>query len=141
MPFVIYADFESIINKIEGPALDPTKSNTQRTQIHEACGVRSDGAVGQPVIYRGPNATEVFLQCLGQTENAIKEFCSNPQPIKMTQEDWQIYNSTTHCYICHEEMTTKMSKKTNREYLDKARDHCHLTGKFRDCINEIILRQ
>ena len=47
-PYIIYADFESIIPKIEGPALDPTKSGTQQTAHHEACGfsymvVRSDG--------------------------------------------------------------------------------------------------
>ena len=135
-PFVIYADFESIINKIEGPSCDPTKSNTQHTQIHEACGfsyivVRSDGEVGQPVLYRGPNATDVFLQCLGQTENEIKEFCNNPQPICMTPEDWQVFNNTTHCYICHQLMTRKKAKKTKREYMDKVRDHCHLTGQFR----------
>lgn len=135
VPFVIYADFESIINKIEGPSLDPTKSNTQRTQIHEACGfcyvvVRSDGDVGQPVLYRGPNAAQIFLQCLGQTEDEIKEFCSNPQKIIMEPEDWRVYNETTHCYICHELMTMKKAKN-GRDYLDKVRDHCHLTGKFR----------
>lgn len=136
VPFVIYADFESIINKIEGPTLDPIKSSTQRTQIHEACGfsyivVRSDGAVGQPIVYRGLNATEAFLQYLERTENEIKNFCSNPQPIQMTPEDWNMYNNTTHCYICHKLMTTKISKKTKKEYLDKVRDHCHLTGRFR----------
>ena len=137
-PFVIYADFESIIKKIEGPAFDPTQSNTQRTQIHEACGfcyivVRSDGVVGEPIIYRGPNATEVFLHCLGQTENAIKEFCNNPKGIQMTKEDWDEFNKATNCYICHQPMTMKMSKKkkTNREYHDKVRDHDHLTGAFR----------
>ena len=29
VPYIIYADFESLINKIEGPASDPNKSNTQ----------------------------------------------------------------------------------------------------------------
>ena len=35
-PYVIYADFEALTTKVEGPELDPTKSNTQRTQHHEA---------------------------------------------------------------------------------------------------------
>ena len=36
-PYVIYADFEALTTKVEGPELDPTKSNTQKTQHHEAC--------------------------------------------------------------------------------------------------------
>ena len=136
VPFVIYADFESIIKKIEGPSFDPTLSNTQKTQIHEACGfsyivVRSDGMVGDPVLYRGPNATEKFLQFLGEEEDKIKEFCKNPVDIDMTKEDWKIYKNTKKCYICHQVFEIKVSKKSNKKYLDKVRDHCHLTGKFR----------
>ena len=35
-PYTVYADFEALTTKVEGPELDPTKSNTQRTQHHEA---------------------------------------------------------------------------------------------------------
>ena len=31
-PYIIYADFEALTTKVEGPELDPNKSNTQRTQ-------------------------------------------------------------------------------------------------------------
>ena len=31
-PYIIYADFEALITKVEGPELDPTESNTKRTQ-------------------------------------------------------------------------------------------------------------
>ena len=37
-PYVIYADFESIINKFKGPTQTPDKSSTHKNQIHEACG-------------------------------------------------------------------------------------------------------
>ena len=64
-PFIIYADFEALTTKVEGPELDPTKSNTQRTQYHEACSysyvvVRCDGQTEPPVKYRGPKAAEHF---------------------------------------------------------------------------------
>ena len=36
-PYIVYAHFEALTTKFEGPELDPTKSNTQRTQHHEAC--------------------------------------------------------------------------------------------------------
>ena len=47
-PYIIYADFEALTAKVEGPKPDPAKSNTQRTQHHEACSysyivVRCDG--------------------------------------------------------------------------------------------------
>ena len=66
-PFIIYADFEALITKVEGLELDPTKSNSQRTQHHEACSyswfvVRYDGQTEPPVEYRGPNATEHLLK-------------------------------------------------------------------------------
>ena len=62
-PYVIYADFEALTTKVEGPELDPTKSNTQKTQHHEACSycyvvVRCDGKTEAPAEYRGPNAAE-----------------------------------------------------------------------------------
>ena len=65
--FIIYADFEALTTKVEGPELDPTKSNTQRTQHHEACSysyivVRCDGQTEPPVEYRGPNAAEHLLK-------------------------------------------------------------------------------
>ena len=44
VPFIIYADFEALTTKVEGPELNPAKSITQRTQHHAAiatswCGV------------------------------------------------------------------------------------------------------
>ena len=62
-PYIIYADFEALTTKIEGPELNPTKSNTRRTQHHEACSyayimVRCDGHTEPPVEYRGPNAVQ-----------------------------------------------------------------------------------
>ena len=55
-PFIIYADFEALTTKVEGPELDLTKSNTQSTPHHEACSysyivVRCDGQTEPPVEY------------------------------------------------------------------------------------------
>ena len=76
-PYIIYADFEALTTKVEGPELDPTKSNTQRTQHHEACSysyivVRFDGQTEPPVEYRGPNTAEHFLESLREEERKMK---------------------------------------------------------------------
>ena len=39
----------------------------------------------------------------------------------MTSEDVEIYSNSHLCWICKQELN-----------MDKVRDHCHLTGKFRD---------
>ena len=75
-PYVIYADFEALTTKIDGPEHDPTQSNTQKTQLHEACGfsyivVRCDGQTEPPVVYRGPNTAEKFLEGLQEEEKRL----------------------------------------------------------------------
>ena len=83
-PWVIYADFESIIRKIEGPLLSTDKSFTKKkkkkkkTSIQEACGfcvraVRSDGLLTEPVLYRGQDCIQVFLEQLKEAELIIKQ--------------------------------------------------------------------
>ena len=68
MPYVIYADFEVLVRKIQGCERGPErmqKSYTQKTERHKACGysyivVRSDGEVSGSKVYRGENAWKRF---------------------------------------------------------------------------------
>jgi hypothetical protein len=67
VPFVVYADFESIIKPYKEKAGDKTEIKTK----HEACGygykiVRYDGTQMQTRIYRGEDAAEKFLKSLQQ---------------------------------------------------------------------------
>ena len=125
VPFVIYADFESLTTKIEGPELDPSKSNTQNTQHHETCGysfivIRCDGRTNPPMRYRGPNAADHFLRTVQGEESKIKEVLSKPRSLKMTPEDWEAFNTATSCHVCEKPLQQ-----------DKVLDHCHITGKYR----------
>ena len=36
IPYIIYADFESLTTKIEGPDLNPTESNSQKTNHQQS---------------------------------------------------------------------------------------------------------
>lgn len=124
-PYIIYADFEALTVKIEGPELDPSESNTQRTQHHEACSycyivVRCDGQTEPPVEYRGPDAAEHFLQALQMEEQKIKGVLTNPEVMRMTREDWRAHKTATTCHVC--------GKGLNG---DSVRDHCHITGRYR----------
>ena len=121
--YIIYADFEALTTKVEG--LDPTKSNSRKTQHHEACSycyivVRCVGGTNPPVEYRGPNAAEHFLEALREEERRIKAVLANPKAMHMTREDWRTHNSATSCHICEKPLDG-----------DAVRDHCHITGKYR----------
>ena len=124
-PYIIYADFEALTTKLVGPELDPTKSNTQKTEQHEACGygytvVRCDGHTEPPVVYRGPDVAKHFLEALQKKERRIKEVLSHPKPLRMTLEDCDTHRNSVDCHVCG-----KPLKK------DSVRDHCHITGKYR----------
>ena len=84
-PFIIYADCEALTTKIAGPELNPSKSNTQKTQHHEACGysymvVRCDGKTSPPRVYRGPGTMEGLLESLQEEERKIKATLATPKP-------------------------------------------------------------
>ena len=105
VPFIIYADCEALTTKIAGPELNPSKSNTQKTQHHEACGysyvvIRCDGETSPPTVYRGPDTMERFLKSLQEEERKIKATLANPQAMRMTPEDRRTHNNSTHCHVC-----------------------------------------
>ena len=73
-----HAEFEALTTRIEGPHHDPTKSNTRKTNHHEACSysyivVRCDGQTEQPVEYQGNNAAENFLKALQEEEQKSRK--------------------------------------------------------------------
>ena len=126
-PFVIYADFEALTTKIEGPELDPSVSNTQRTQLHEICSycyvvVRCDGKTETPVEYRGPDASEHFLRAIQAEEREITKVLANPKDMLMTPEDILNHSRAGVCHICEKPFACAG---------DSVRDHCHITGKYR----------
>ncbi|KAK3791050.1 hypothetical protein RRG08_010454 [Elysia crispata] len=124
-PYIIYADFEALTTKVEGPELDPSKSNTRRTEHHEACSycyvkVRCDGQTEAPVEYRGRGAAEHFLRALVSEERGIKKALSNPQAMRMTRADWETHRTARRCHVCDGLLEG-----------DSVRDLCHITGKYR----------
>ena len=124
-PYVIYADFEALTTKVEGPELDPTKSNTQKTQHHEACSycyvvVRCDGKTEAPAQYRGPNTAEHFLRALQVEERGIQKVLAKPQDMRMTRADWERHRTASSCHVCDKPLEG-----------DSVKDHCHITGRYR----------
>ena len=104
-PWVIYADFESIVEKIHGCTPDPGQSSTTETSVHKPCGfcmlaVRSDGETKGPYLYRGEDTVRAFLHYIQLLESEIREELLNKAKLKMTRADWDDFNSARDCHIC-----------------------------------------
>ena len=127
-PFVVYADFECILKKIETCEQDDKKSFTVKTEKHEPCGfsyvvVRSDGQTSPPQNYRGEDAVYNFLKYLLEEERKMREYMANKRPLVMTSEDWQKYRNAAECHICNKSLYKGL-------YLDSMEVFDHDSGKY-----------
>ena len=113
-PYVIYADFEALVKKIQGCERYPEsekkcKSYTEKTEWHEACGysyiiVKSDGEVTGSKVYRGENAVKSFLESIMEEKKKIREMLAKQEPITMTHEDWYDLKNAYNCHICEKKL-------------------------------------
>ena len=108
-PYVIYADFEAIVKKIQGcerGAEWGSKCYTERTELHLACGysfivVRCDGKVVGSKPQRGENAAEEFFRDILYVEKKIRESLTTPKKTVMTCKDWEDIRKVDDCHICN----------------------------------------
>ena len=131
VPFVIYADFEAITEKISGYQPTDSKSYTEAYQKHTDCGFGYkvvccyDDKYSQPLkIYRGEKAVYTFLEYMLDEVKYCKNVMRKEfnKPLRMKKEDEVKFKKADECHIC------------NKKYTDKdirVRDHCHITGKYR----------
>jgi hypothetical protein len=138
-PFVIYADFESLLVKTDEKKGD----STTVIQRHEAMSygflVKASDNVpaalleeyeipAGPVIYRGDeNRTDVarhFVESIVEVTRKIENLMKTNIAIIMTEGEEKTYQECTVCNLC----------KCSLAGGDKVRDHDHLTGKFRQVL-------
>ena len=131
VPFVIYADFEAITEKIHGCQPNNNKSYTEAYQKHTDCGYGYkvvccyDDKYTKPVqIYRGEKAVYKFMEAMLEEVVHCKRMIKKEfnKPLKMTKDDEDKFQKAKKCHICEKEY-----KKTDV----RVRDHCHITGFYR----------
>ena len=131
VPFVIYADFEAITEKIYGCQQEGKKSYTEAYQKHTDCGYGYkvvccyDDKYTKPIqLYRGENAVYKFMENMLEEVKWCKKVMKKyfNKPLKMSNDDEQEFKKSTRCHIC--------DKKYTEEDV-RVRDHCHITGVFR----------
>ena len=130
-PFVVYADFESIVKPLKSCEPDPNKSYTLKYQKHEPVSfvyyIKSfNESVYKSVkrIYikeneEDPDPIDVFINWLEEDVKIISELGNEPMKIK--EEEQEEFNQASNCWICGQLLNLD----------DRVRDHCHFTGRYR----------
>ena len=127
VPFIIYADFESFTEKIDTCQPDPSKSSTTNYQLHTPSGFSymvvssAPQHTREPVVYRGPNVVETFLNMLMDEHFRINNILKVIHPMIITAEQEAAHQGATHCFICDQPFGAERP----------VRDHDHLTGEYR----------
>ena len=131
VPFVIYADFEAITEKIHRCQPNSNKSYTEAYQKHTDCGYGYkvvccyDDKYTKPIqLYRGEKAVYKFMENMLEEVKYCKKVMKKhfDKPLRMTKEDEEEFEKAKECHICDKKYTEKDIR---------VRDHCHITGKYR----------
>ena len=128
VPFMMYADFESILDPIQGASNNPNISSTRGVNVHTPSGwcVYSHFAYGDvtnPLTqYRGPDCVEKFCEhIISEAKRLYDSFPEKPMT-PLTKPQLKEYARATKCHICFRPFSEKKKK---------VRDHCHYTGLYR----------
>ena len=134
VPFIMYVDFESILEPIKGPLNNPRLSSTKGVNMHTAsrwC-VRSEfsyGKVKDPLkLCRGKDCISKFCEHI--IAEACRLYSSFPElPMEpLTKAQSKEYSKAKNCHICF------TAFKPNDQ---KVRDHCHYTGCYRGAAHSL----
>ena len=129
-PFVIYADFESLIKSMDNCDPNPNKSYTKKIQKHEPISFSYYILSFNESVYESrkrtyiktkpedADAVDVFIKWLEKDVKAIANI--KPKQMIFTEEDRKQFNKASDCWICGEELGN-----------DRVRDHGHHTGRYR----------
>ena len=129
VPFIMYADFESILEPMDHGSSDPNQPYTNEVNQHMPSGwcVYSKfgyGDVDNPLrLYRGKDCIETFCNYIKEEAHRLYHMFPEKPMDPLTKKQWKKYKRSTKCHICYKPFT-----QTNL----KVRDHCHYTGLYRD---------
>ena len=131
--FIVNADFESFIPQLLTCQPNPEKSYTNQYQKHFPSGFFYHIKYFDDTLYSQQPATfvedfndddvaQIFIDTLEKNIKEIYDKFTYPKKMIMTMHDKMVYDNSTLCHICNEELGK-----------DRVHDHCHLSGKFLRC--------
>ena len=138
VPFIIYVDLESLLEKMNTCHNNPERSSTTKINKHIPSGYSLfthcsfDTTKNKLDYYRGKNCLQNI--CLDVREYATKIINSEKREmIPLTKEEKKMHRKQKECCICKK----RFSPHDNNKKYYKVKDHCHYTGKYRGAAHEI----
>ena len=137
-PFMIYADLDCLLEKINSCQNNPEKYYTEKKTKHTTSGYSLftncsfDSAENKLDCYKGEACMERFCKDLREHEMKIINY-EKKEMIPLTDEENKSYEEQKVCYICKKEFgddDNDDNDDDNKKY-QKVRDHCHYTKKYR----------
>ena len=128
VPFMMYVDFESILEPIQGASNNPNVSSARGVNIDTPSGwcIYSKCAYGKvtnPLTqYRGLDCVnEFYKHIISEAKRLYDSFPEKPMA-PITKSQLKEYKRATKCHICFKPFSEKKRK---------VRDHCHYSGLYR----------
>ena len=137
LPFIIIADLECLLEKINTCHNNPEKSSTTKINKHTPSGYslfthcsfeRTKNKLDH---YRSKNCMKKFCSDLREHATKIINY-EKKEMIPLTKKEEKKHIKQEVCYICKKGFSTD---DNNKKY--KVRDHCHYTGKYRGAAHDI----
>ena len=138
-PFIIYADLECIIEKIDGFKNNPEHLFKIKVSKHVPSSFSMStislfrSIENKHDVYIGKDFTKKFCESLREHEMKITNFKKKNMKL-LTKEQKESYENAQICYICKEKFKNKYVK--DKKYY-KVRDHYHYTGEYRGAAHSI----
>ena len=136
LPFVVYADLECLLEKMNACYNNPEESSTTKINKYTPSGYSIfthcsfDKSKSKLNYYRGEDCMTKFCKDLREHATKIINY-EKKDMIPLTKKKETNYNNKKVCYICKKEF----DKSDKKHY--KVRDHCHYTGKYRGATHNI----
>jgi hypothetical protein len=119
-PFIVYADFEASLVKVNREDGKTHKHIPNSAAFHFVC--THDSTRNEYHQMNGPDCVVQLIRKLQElTERCVAEMRMNQEMI-ISREDTKQFKAATTCYICNGGYTAKNYK---------VRDHDHRTGRYR----------
>ena len=137
MPYIMYADMEFLIKKIDGWANNPENFSTIKIGEdipgrYSMSSIRAfDHIENKHTLYHGKD-------CMKNLYESFREYMKNTidfekkKMLLLTKEELKSHQDGNICYICEKRILKKFYKSINNR-----KDHCYYTGKYRGAAHSI----
>ena len=142
IPFIVYADLESLLEKMSTCHNNPEKSSTTKVNKHKPSDYTLftdcsfDLTKSNLDCYRGKDYKERFFKDLKEHATKIINYVKK-EMVPLTDKEPKSYKKQKVYYICKKGFNTDKNYKNALKLYHKVRDHWHYTRKYRGASQSI----